>query len=247
MKTLYYETLAWMDQRIIEFFSQVPEPRPIYKERGSDLRFVEQTTQQAIIQKLVRIVSGMRASNLLLKTGFIQEQAALSRIVNELQDDVCFLSIASLQTPAPAILHQYLKSFYAEEETSGQWRAKNRISGRNQVPRRKILKFISDHSGPVQEGTSPDSALAVSYAFSGYVHGASPHIMEMFDQSNNCFRTDAWPESPFRQHHEHDIWNYYYRGIISFALAAKSFGNDRAMDESLAFKNHFENTSARRL
>lgn len=249
MKTLYFETLDWMDQRIIEFFSQVPDPSPIHNGRGFHLRFVEQTTQQAIIQKLVRIVSGIRASNLLLKTGFIQEQAALSRIVNELQDDVCFLSIASLQIPIPipTILNQYLEAFYAEEDTIGQWRAKNRITGRNQVPRRKILKFISDHSGLGLglEGTNSDSALAISYAFSGYIHGASPHIMEMFDHTNNCFRTDAWPESPFRQDHELDIRNYYYRGIISFALAAKSFGDDRSMDESLAFLKHFENTSAR--
>ncbi|WP_050524382.1 hypothetical protein [Pseudorhodobacter wandonensis] len=246
MKVLYNETLDWMDQQILIFFSQVPNPRPIPKQNSFALRFVEQTIEQAIIQKLVRIVSGLRASNLLLETGFIQEQAALSRIVNELQDDVCFLAIASLQQTAPKILTQYLEAFYAEEKTIEQWRAKERVVGRNQVPRRKILKFIADHSGPQQGDLNSDSAIVVGHAFSGYVHGASPHIMEMFDHVNNCFRTDAWPENPFRRGQEQDIWNYYHRGIIAFALATKAFGHDGTMEHAMAYLDYFERKSTRR-
>lgn len=245
METLYFETLTWMDEKIARFYAQIPHRKPVRKANSFAPRFVEKTVQQAIIQKLVRIASGLRATNLLLESGFLQERAALSRIINEQEDDVCFLALASLQAHPPQILTQYLAAFYSEEESVDNWRNKTRVIGRNLVSRRKILSYISDHSGIENDDRSPDPAIALGFAFSGYVHGASPHIMEMFNTSTNSFKSDAWLQSPFLEDHEHDLWNYYYRGIISFAFAAKSFGDEEAMTDSTSFRQYFQTSSRR--
>ena len=55
-------------------------------------RYVEKTTEQAIVLKLVRYVSGLRACQLLLDHRFVQELGALQRVLTDIEEDVTFLT-----------------------------------------------------------------------------------------------------------------------------------------------------------
>lgn len=55
-------------------------------------RYAEQTIQQAVVQKLARTVSGLHAVETLLDHVLFQEQGMVQRVVDEVQEDIWFLS-----------------------------------------------------------------------------------------------------------------------------------------------------------
>jgi hypothetical protein len=45
--------------------------------------------------------------------------------------------------------------------------------------------------------------------------------------------------TPIRNEHREDLWNYFYRGIAAFALAAKAFGNEHLFTSIKTFADYF--------
>lgn len=68
-------------------------PRPIMVQHGSYkvFRYKEESVEAAIIQKCARLISGINASLVLLKTGYVQEIGALFRMLDEFREDIFFL------------------------------------------------------------------------------------------------------------------------------------------------------------
>jgi hypothetical protein len=66
---------------------------------------------QAIVQKMTKVVSGIRASLVLLTRGYIHEQAALCRTVDESREDISFLSLGMMYGETE-LHNQFFKEFY---------------------------------------------------------------------------------------------------------------------------------------
>ena len=140
MRLLTEKTLDILDDAFHKLECQVPAPQWVQRNNGGTFRYSEKTVQQAIILKLARMVSGLRTARLLLENGFIQEQAAIQRILGEIAEDILFL-VCALTIDELTTLHQrYLDAFYKEEfddeddpVTSEQKRA--------MVPRSKIQAY----------------------------------------------------------------------------------------------------------
>ena len=76
--------------------AKVPPPQKIPYKTSFVFRYVEKTIQQAIVQKLARVVSTLSGARLLMSHGFLQEQAALQRILQELHEDITFLAYSTI-------------------------------------------------------------------------------------------------------------------------------------------------------
>jgi hypothetical protein len=50
--------------------------------------------------------------------------------------------------------------------------------------------------------------------------------MELYFVHPPRFQLSGGTDSPFCEDHMDDVLNYYYRSILSFALAAKAFGEE---------------------
>jgi len=66
--------------------------------------------------------------------------------------------------------------------------------------------------------------------------------MEMYGGAPPQFHVRGLKHSPLYNDHPYDLWNYFYRGIITFGFAAKAFGEDdlctkitKYMDDSTEF------------
>jgi hypothetical protein len=87
---------------------RVPPPtRKVWK-NGFVFRYAEQTIHQAIVQKLARTISGLHAVDLLLGRGFFQEQGMIQRALDELGEDIVFLSLAVINGDLTPRHIQYL-------------------------------------------------------------------------------------------------------------------------------------------
>lgn len=235
-----------MDVQLSSLSNAVPSPTPHHEGGKVMQRYSEKTVEQAMVQKLARTISGLRASCILLNDGFLQEQAALCRMVNDFEDDITFLSIAALQSPRPQILNRYLDDFYSEETAAEDFAEGKRVKGRTTVSRKDIANFIArEQQDPTDEFQSSNAALAVGYMMSGYIHAPSQHIMEMYDPQRKRFITDSWPAHPFLRAHLDDIWSYFYRGIVTFGFASHAIGRPDIFEQCMTQLAYFGQVSGR--
>jgi hypothetical protein len=111
MDALYLQTLHNMEAALDALTKRVPPPQRVQMLESFAFRYVEKTIHQAIIQKLARIISGLHAARILLESGFIQEQGALQRMLDEFKEDVTFLSYGVITNDVTNLHLKYLEAF----------------------------------------------------------------------------------------------------------------------------------------
>lgn len=226
MDDLYPQTLNHMESTLSVLEKRVPEPQRVPMGGSFVFRYAEKSIHQAIVQKLARVVSTLHSARILLEFGFIQEQAALQRMLDEFMEDITFLSYAVIFNDVTELHRAYLNAFYEEELDKSEDPIGSKQK-RPMVPRQKIRAYIAKI-----KGGDPDTSHAgavtrsISKMYSGYVHGASPHIMEMYGGNPPKFHVTGMAGIPLFADHRDDLWNYFYRGICAFVFAAKAFGDD---------------------
>jgi len=139
----------------------------------------------------------------------------------------------------------YLDAFYEEEFDKPEDPLAS-TQKRPMVRREKIRAYIARIEG---SGLDPSRGVAVtrtlSKAYSGYVHGASPHIMEMYGGEPPRFHVAGMRATPLFADHEDDLWNYFYRGICAFGFAAKAFGDEKLFASIRRYMDDFAKHSGR--
>ena len=106
MDQIYEQILKHLEQAVNSLADQVPEPKLTEFGDFRAFRYTEKTILQAIVLKLARMVSTLDAARLLLNHGFVQEQACLQRVLDEIQEDIFFLVFGFLQGDYTSSLHR---------------------------------------------------------------------------------------------------------------------------------------------
>lgn len=239
MNDLYLQTLRNMESTLFGFERRVPEPQRVPMCDSFAFRYVEKSIHQAIVQKLARVISTLHSARILLECGFIQEQGALQRMLDEFMEDITFLSYAVIANDVTELHRAYLEAFY-EEEFDKPEDSIGSTQKRPMVKRQKIRAYLAKLE---DNDLDPSSWVAVtrtiSKAYSGYVHGASPHIMEMYGGNPPKFHVSGMVGTPLFADHRDDLWNYFYRGICAFGFAAKAFGDDALFSKIQCYRDEF--------
>jgi hypothetical protein len=218
--------------------AQVPPPREVpWADLGFVHRYIERLPHQALILKLARQVSGLFAIDTLLFHGLAQEQGVIQRTLDEIGEDI-FVLVAGLQRGFEPLHHQLLEAFW-EEEFDNPRSAVKSTQKRAPPPRRKIHAFLARF-----EGGDVSSAQAInrtlSKAYSGYVHAAAPHIMDIYGGRPPHFYVSGVAGTSRHLDHIEDARNYFYRGLLSVILVARAFGDADTDREVGEFVKHFE-------
>lgn len=245
MDMLYLQTLQNMEKTLGTLMKRLSPPQRVPILDSFAFRYVEKTIHQAIIQKLARIISALYAARVLLEAGFLQEQAALQRMLDEFQEDVTFLSYAVIFNDVTDLHKRYLDAFF-EEEFDKPEDPVGSTQKRPMVPRDKVRAFIARIEG---SGLDPSRGIAlgrtISKAYSGYVHGASPQIMEMYGGDPPHFHVSGMRHTPRFLEHQDDLWNYFYRGICAFGFAVKAFGDESLFASIQRYRDQFAKASGK--
>ncbi|MFZ6046761.1 hypothetical protein ACFW0H_11610 [Pseudomonas sp. CR3202] len=227
-----------MERTVNVFATRVPAPRRVPYKDSFVYRYVEKTVHQALVQKLARLVSGLHAARLLLEAGFVQEQAALQRILDEITEDISFLSFSVIFGESTPLHKKYLDDFFQEEFDPSDAVASSK--DRAMVPRKKVRAYLDRCvNGPKGSSKNLDASRTVSKSYSGYVHAASPQIMDMYGGFPPEFKMRGMHGTERQAEHRADLWNYFYRGIVAFCLAAKAFGDEELFISIRNFEDAF--------
>lgn len=240
----YQAALENMSRTVHGLASRVPPPRRVPYKTSFTFRYVEKTIEQAIIQKLARVVSTLNAAYLLMSHGFVQEQGALQRVLHEMHEDVIFLCYARVFNDFTPLHQEFLDAFYEEEFDAET--AMESTQKRPMVSRKKIQAYIARKEGSgLDPSTGVELSRTITKAYSGYVHAASPHIMDMYGGSPPKFQVDGMLGTQRHAEHRQDLWNYFYRSILNFGLAAKAFGDQELFDQIHSFTVKFEEAAGK--
>lgn len=243
VREFYDQALVNMERTVHALAARVPQPQVVPYKDGFQFRHVEKTVYQALVQKLARTVSTLHATRLLMEHGFVQEQASLQRILDELQEDVTFLSFGIISNKWSKLHDEYLAAFFEEEFDADT--AMESTQKRPMIRRKKIRAAIASMEIGLDQSTGVEVTRTVSKAYSGYVHAASPHIMDMYGGSPPRFHMRGMRGTPRHVEHRADLWNYFFRGIISFGFAAKAFGDDEMFASIRDFSDEFAKCSGK--
>ena len=94
------------------------------------------------------------------------------------------------------------------------------------IPRRKIRAHNSDvvasiPNSPFDPSRTNEISRTIDKAYSGYVHAASPQIMELYGGNPPHFHMSGMLGTPVEQAHRQDFCNYVYRSICVFGLVRR--------------------------
>lgn len=251
LNKLFMHTNTSLENAFSRMEQQVPAPQRVkWGDDGFVFRYVEQTIEQAIVLKLARIVTGLYSAILLHRNGFFQEQGVLQRVLDELCEDANFLLYAVIRNEVTDLHKRYLAAFF-EEEFDAARPTIDAPQKRPMIKRQNIRSYLTDvdaqglssmgqKANPAEIG-KPSRTL--SKAYSGFVHAAAPHVMDMYGGRPPKFYTRGMLGTPRELECAADLWNYFFRAILAFTLAARAFG-DRECDEFLVgMRKEFEAAS----
>ena len=244
MDDLYNQAFRNMDETLRMLEARVPPPQKVPHLDSFVFRYLEKTIHQAMIQKLARVVSGLHAARLLLENGLLQEQAAVQRMLDEFHEDILFLAYAVILNDHTPLHQKYLDAFYQEEFDAPS--ALESTQKRQMVSREKIRAYVARAElAGADPSTGVELSRTINKGYSGYVHGAYPHVMDMFGGNPPQFHVHGMQGTERQEEHRYDLWNYFFRSIISFAFAAKAFGDEEHFRRFRDYHLEFDKQSGR--
>ncbi|EPB9466107.1 hypothetical protein [Vibrio sp. YT-17] len=240
---IYHDSNSFMEHCFHILETSLPSPEPMMIGDGYVLRYRKEhhCLEVAILQKLARYISGLKASLLLLESGYTQEIGALFRTLDEFGEDIMFLSLPGIGKGKWTSTHEkYLDSFF-QEEFDNPNNAILSTQKRPTIPRKKIRGAIAEAGmGGLNQNDAVEVSRTLSQAYSGYVHGASEHILEMVGGNPLRYHLSGMAGTMRQDEFASDYWNYSYRGLISVVMAAKVLGSATLVDECYNFLAYFE-------
>jgi hypothetical protein len=177
------------------------------------------------------MISGLHATETLLERGLFQEQGAIQRAVDEVQEDIWFLSLGVIKGDVTDLHVEYLKHFYAEEFGDAVDIVGSHAS-RGMTRREKIRGYIHNKTLVQEEVQRANSVGKVlTKAYSGFVHAASPHIMDMYGGFPPRFDINGAMKEFRYAAQVSDAANYFYRAVTAMAAAAKALGDENLFSD----------------
>ena len=240
MIELFRETVSNLQSAMSQIESVVDAPAFVNDPAYPRFRHEEKSQKTAIFLKGVRIVSALNASIALLERGHIQECSVLYRTIDEFLEDIVFLKPPGADEEPSEAQQKFLTEFYQEEFDTG----KSPLSStqkRHRVPRRTIYNAIAQiTSAFLNTYDGRELHRTISQTMSGYVHGAYPHIMELYGGDPPHYHLEGMLGTPLFDSCMEQSKHYFYRGIQSVMILSQIFSQEAILAELYTLRTHFE-------
>ena len=199
---------------------------PIRATIGSSMffRHAQQSDLLLCYLKGVKLVSTLNAALVLFRHGYVQEIGALCRMADDFFLEIMFF-IKPLGEDSPSKHQHRMFNDFFREEFENPDNPLNSAQDRDNVPRRKIYaafgQIAKDELNPHD---AQNMISTVHKAFSGYVHGAYPHIMEMYGDNPPRFHMAGMLGTTRMLEWGDQLVTYVYRAIMIAELISRKLG-----------------------
>jgi hypothetical protein len=194
------------------FVDEPPYPR---------FRYAVHTDSLACYLKGGKLVSTLNAALILYQHGYPQEVGALCRMADDFSNEVMFILLPQGGEEVDATQRQFLENFFQEEFDDARdplGSEQTRVT----VPAKKIhAAFAKLAANEINPSDAQEMLRTIQQAFSGYVHGAYPHIMELYGGDPPRFHLSGMPNTPTTKGWKGQLVGYVYRAIMLTALVSR--------------------------
>lgn len=198
-------------------------------------RFVEKLPAQLLLQKLARQITGVATLDLLLMAGHLQEIGVLYRTLDEIHEDVIFVSLGMRPGNWTSNHDAYIQHFWSEDDADKQ-----------PPVRRKSVRAYVNRAFDLPDPSGADAiGRKIHKTYSDYAHARSAPIMAMVHGPPAIFDLDGIHEEAARLPYVQQHPAYFYRCLVSANFIANIILSDFArallFDELKAFeKDHVD-------
>lgn len=198
-------------------------PSPIRAKIGSGIYFRHPQHSDSLLSYLkgVKLISTLNAALVLYRNGYAQEIGALCRMADDYCNEILFF-VKPLGENGPSKDQVRMFEDFFREEFENPDNPLASQQNRDNVPRRKINaafgKLVSNELNPHD---AQNTLSTIHKAFSGYVHGAYPHIMEMYGGNPPRFHMTGMLGTPRIVEWESQLVTYVYRAIMTAELVSQ--------------------------
>ena len=204
------------------FLSKIDSPEFIKEEKWHGYRYNRPSPRIFQILKCVRIVSGFNAGVHLLSKGFVQEVGVLNRTIFEFLHDIDFIQAGIDTGKFTQSQKEMLDSFFAGEIRS----AKDLMDTHKKQPgvsRKKVYAELGRLLKPDDPDRIQRIVKTLEEAYSGYIHGQYPHIMELYNGYTRTFHTKGMLGTPRIPEHTGELARTLHQALNQFAAIASSW------------------------
>lgn len=232
----YAATVQALDATLRQFSRSVPKPVSVYYRNASAYRYSQKSDRQALVAKCARLLSSLRSIHCLIINGLSLDAGAIMRVSDETSTGIMFLAAPRIFGIEPEPIHErYLAEFFQEEFDVGAVLVRTK---RDRVPRSKIISYISRaYSTDRDIYTAKTNTELIEGAFSGFVHGAAGHIMDIFDGRDFVIPLEASDE-PLMALTE-QFGHYIQRTIIAFCHTSLALERRELFDRLYALNRRY--------
>lgn len=236
-KEIYVSATLAIEKIFRELEAGAPKPVEVRTGDISRFRFKDMVPEAAIFLKLARLVSLIRTLELLLSHARVQEQCIIQRSIEETNEDIVFLSLAVTKGELTEKHGKFLEEFWKEDYSNPADPIGTRIP--RGFSRKGIGAYNSRALGQDNPSDTDHASRAIYEMYSGFLHGAAPHIMELYDENTGQFSDGSIASSVRSVDYILDAQNSFYRSLLSCQMAAKALGNSAALALSEAETSRF--------
>ena len=196
------------------------------KVEGFWFRYPHQSDTLLCFLKGVKLISTLNGALVLLNAGCVQECSALFRVAIDCYTDIMFWLLPGDGDKPSQNQDRFFDEFFQEEFEDPAYPLGSQQK-RDSVPRKTIMasvaKLTKDTLNP-SDGHS--TFLTLHRAFSGYLHGAYPHIMELYGGEPPRFHMSGMPNTVRETEGLAQFTTELYRAIMVSELVARKLGLD---------------------
>lgn len=222
-ETLFRDTIEVCDKAFRALEAQIAAPVRVPFGSSFVFRYKERTPEIVVVQKLSRISTGLKASEALLSLGLLQELGAIFRMLDEFREDVSFMCSAIRNQSTSELQRRFIDEFFQEEVDPSS--ALGAPRKRNRVPRAKVQAANAKTSEDVMNPSDgQEVARSLARTFSGYVHGSSVFVLEMWGGDPPRYHLNGMKGTVLQSVFERHAGHYFERSLGAFAESALSFG-----------------------
>lgn len=220
------DALTTLRAGFIAIEDQLPKPLAYVRAGHFEVRYVEKSIELAMFLKLARSISLLGGLRVLVERSMAQEVGILKRAIDETDEDIIFLGFGHQNGMEPA--HEwFLDAFWAEEFEDPA--AVLVHTHRKSVSRKKIQAYNASQMGP-DPSTAQSVNRVIHGVFSGFVHGASIHILDLYDLGSKRFSIAGLENTPVRRSYIIDSTNYPFRVLMSAVMVSRRLGLNEIAD-----------------
>tara|TARA_R110000782_G_scaffold206651_1_gene295212 strand:- start:258 stop:815 length:558 start_codon:yes stop_codon:yes gene_type:complete len=159
------------------------------------------------------------------------------RILDEFGEDVIFISEAIRTKQVTELQQRFIDEFFQQEFDS--LNPLLATQKRHRIPRDRIQAAIARFNHhPVNPNDAQAVSRTISKGYSGYVHGASERILEMYDGKR--YRLNGMLGTSRQIEFEDGMWDYFHRSLTALMYACLAFDEQGILDELYEFRARYE-------